>query len=329
MRTVGSALFALSLIIWFAQPSSAQKSVKACPTFEPQLTASALVDIHINRSLSPAEERALRPCNVFQECALCPQMVVVQAGEFKMGSPAVEEESEDNERPQHTVIISKPFAVGSFAVTFDEWDACVAAGGCRRYRPGDHRWGRGQRPVINIWWEDARAYVRWLADETGKAYRLLSESEYEYAARAGTTTIFSAGDSITTAQANYDGSFTYPLSGGQKGEIRHRTLPVASFDPNPWGLYQLNGNIDEWVEDCWHRNYDGAPSDGSAWTSVDCDRHVLRGGSWNSAPWQLRLASRDSVASAVVFLPAIGFRVARDLVREKFRSPMIVQQRYR
>jgi formylglycine-generating enzyme required for sulfatase activity len=142
MRPVGSILFTLSLIVWFAQPSSAQKSVEACPTFEPQLTAAAFVDIHINRSLSPAEERALRPCNGFQECALCPEMVVVQAGEFKMGSPTAEEESEDNERPQHTVIISKPFAVGRFAVTFDEWDACVAAGGCRHYRPGDHDWGR-------------------------------------------------------------------------------------------------------------------------------------------------------------------------------------------
>jgi len=315
MRRVGSILFALTSIVWWAPVSTAQRSDKACPILEPRPTAVVLVEGSGSRSLSLAEERELRPCDVFQECALCPEMVVVPAGEFEMGSPKSEEAREENEGPEHKVKIPHQFAIGQFAVTFDEWDRCVAVGGCRRYRPGDKGWGRSRRPAINVWWDDARAYVQWLSDKTGKIYRLLSESEREYVARAGTTTAFWWGDTISTVQANYDGTFEYPFLSGQKGEFRHRTLPVDSFEPNPWGLYQMHGNVDEWVEDCWHKDYIGAPSDGSAWTNSDCDRHVLRGGSWVSAPWQLRSASRSSVASAVVFLPAISLRVARDLVR--------------
>ena len=131
-------------------------------------------------------------------------MVVVPAGEFLMGAPASEQSSDDDERPRHEVTFARPFAVGRFAVTFAEWDACVAEGGCKRYRPGDRGWGRGMRPVINLWWEDARAYVAWLSDKTGRSYRLLSEAEREYVARAGTTTPFWWGDTISSEQANYE-----------------------------------------------------------------------------------------------------------------------------
>jgi formylglycine-generating enzyme required for sulfatase activity len=251
--------------------------------------------------------------DMFKECDTCPEMIVVPSGAFMMGAAQSEEDSQSNERPQHNVIISKPFAVGRFSVTFDEWDACVADGGCRNHRPSDMGWGRGRRPVINIWWEDARAYVQWLSVKTDKPYRLLSEAEREYVTRAGTTTAFWWGTKLSTDRANYDGDFTYPFVGGVKGEYRRRTLPVDAFQPNPWGLFQVHGNIYEWVEDCWHGDYQGAPTDGSAWTSPDCDRHVVRGGSWNSASWQLRSSSRGSTASALPLMPK-GMRVARSIV---------------
>ena len=164
--------------------------------------------------------------------------------------------------------ISKPFAVGRFAVTFAEWDACVAGGGCGGYKPSNSGWGRGDRPVINVSWDDAKAYVKWLSDKTRKKYRLLSEAEREYVTRAGTDTPFWWPNSISTDKANYDGNSTY--GGGSKGEYRHMTLPVKSFQPNPWGLYQVHGNVWEWTEDCWHGNYHNAPGDGSAWTTGDC-----------------------------------------------------------
>ena len=127
-------------------------------------------------------------------------------------------------------------------------------------------WGRGKRPVINVNWDDAKAYVAWLSRKTGKTYRLLSEAEREYVTRAGTTTPFWWGSSISTSQANYDGNYTY--GSGSKGEYRQKTMPVDSFQPNPWGLYQVHGNVWEWTEDCWNDSYNGAPTDGSAWTAA-------------------------------------------------------------
>jgi len=165
--------------------------------------------------LTGDEERAVRPGDGFKECESCPEVVVVPAGSFTMGSPENESDRRTNEGPQHKVTIGRPFAVGKFAVRFDEWDACVAAGGC--YRPPDQGWGRGRRPVINVNWDDAKAFVAWLSRTTGKTYRLLSEAEREYAARAGTTTPFWWGASISTSQANYNGNYTY--GGGAKGRL--------------------------------------------------------------------------------------------------------------
>jgi formylglycine-generating enzyme required for sulfatase activity len=190
--------------------------------------------------LSPERERSLRPKDTFKECDVCPEMVVVPTGSFSMGSPTSEKERDSDEGPQRVVTLARPFAAGKFAVTFDEWDACVADGGCNGYRPADQGWGRGRRPVISVSWDDAKAYVAWLSRRTGRTYRLLSEAEREYVARAGTTTPFWWGTSISTGQANYDGNYTY---GGRKGEYRQRTLPVDSFQQNPFGLYQVHGNV--------------------------------------------------------------------------------------
>ncbi len=254
----------------------------------------------------------------FKDCPDCPEMVVVPPGSFVMGSPASEPGRLPRESPQHNVTIAAPFAVGKFAVTFAEWDACVADGGCGSYRPDDGGWGRGGRPVINVNWHDSKRYAAWLSKKTGNAYRLLSEAEREYVARAGTTAPFWWGSSITLEQANYGGSsakgignyYAYAKT-GKKYKFPEKTLPVKSFDPNPWGLYQVHGNVREWVEDCWSGSYQGAPADGSPWTGGDCGYRILRGGSWHSGPGYLRAAARDYMVPGTS--DDTGFRVARTL----------------
>jgi formylglycine-generating enzyme required for sulfatase activity len=236
----------------------------------------------------------------FKDCPTCPDMVVVPAGSFTMGSPA-NEPGRGSDEAQMRVSIPAPFAVGRFAVTFDEWDACFADGGCNGYEPADQGWGRGKHPVINVNWDDAKAYTAWLSRKTGKSYRLPSEAEREYVTRAGTTTPFWWGSSITPQQANYDGSADLFKGGGSK-----RTVPVDSFEPNPWGLYNVHGNVWEWTEDCSN------PGDGNARTSGNCSRRVVRGGSWLYIPQYLRSAFRyrNSTVGRSVDL---GFRLARTL----------------
>ncbi len=224
------------------------------------------------------------PGDEFRDCEGCPLMVVVPAGSFLMGAPTSEEGRTDDEGPQHTVTIDEPFAVGKYEVTFDEWDACVADGGCSE-KPHDQGWGRGDRPVINVSSNNAKEYVDWLKKKTGKLYHLPSEAQWEYAARAGTSTPFWTGPTISTDQANYDGSYTY--GPGQKGEYRKRTTPVDTFAANPWGLHDMHGNVWEWVEDCWNESYSGAPKDGSPLgCSGDCGAGCCAGapGSTSSVP---------------------------------------------
>ncbi|MGD0026303.1 MAG: SUMF1/EgtB/PvdO family nonheme iron enzyme [Xanthobacteraceae bacterium] len=261
--------------------------------------------------LSPERERALKSKDTFKECTNCPEMIVVPAGTFTMGSPASELGRNDKEAPQQLVTFARQFAVERFEVTFDEWDACVADGGCNGYRPNDAGWGRGRQPVINVSWNDAKAYVAWLSKKTSKPYRLLSEAEREYVTRAGTTTPFWWGNSISTSQANYNGDLTY--GNGVKGEKRGRTVPVDSFAPNPWGLYQVHGNVWDRTEDCYHDSYQGVPADGSAWTSGDCNLRVVRGGSWYDNPASLRSANRGRNTTG--FRSSnLGFRVGRTLL---------------
>ncbi|MBZ0148885.1 MAG: SUMF1/EgtB/PvdO family nonheme iron enzyme [Pseudorhodoplanes sp.] len=261
-------------------------------------------------ALSSARERSLKAKDTFKECDRCPEMVVVPAGEFTMGSPSTETGRESGESPEHRVTIARPFAIGRFAVTFEEWDACVAGGGCDGYKPWDNGWGRARHPVINVSWNDAKNYIAWLSRITGKSYRLASEAEREYVTRAGTNTPFWWGKSISSRQANYNGTNVYDK--GVKGEYRQKTVPVNSFEPNPWSLYQMHGNVWEWMEDCLNDTYKDAPSNGSAWTAGDCRRRVLRGGSWVSSPAHLRSASRYGV-NADGRVSNVGFRVVRVL----------------
>jgi len=242
-----------------------------------------------------------------------PEMVVVPAGTFMLGSPETEPERESwqkgNESPQHPVTIAKPFAVGRHLVTRAQFGAFVKTTGYKADDANDwtgSNWENDQKaswrnpgfaqddnhPVVCVSWHDAKAYAAWCAKITGRPYRLLSEAEWEYAARAGTTTPFWWGVSITTSEANYNGNYIYK-GGGSKGEYRKRTVPVSSFAANPWGLYCVHGNVWEWCEDAWHDNYNGAPADGSVWLEGgNADRRVMRGGSWSYDPGGLRSASR-------------------------------------
>jgi formylglycine-generating enzyme required for sulfatase activity len=295
-----------------AAPSQAQQSPgpvqqPAAPAPSPGKVSPVKVEL-----LAQARERALQPNDSFKECTACPVMTVIAAGTFTMGSPTTELGRAGSEGPQHQVTIGHKFAFGRYSVTFDEWDACVADGGCNGYAPGDQGWGRGTRPAVNVSWNEANAYLAWLSQKTGKPYRLPTEAEREYAARAGTTTPFWWGSSITTEQANYNGNYTYG-DGGVRGELRGETVPVDSFLPNPWGLFQMHGNVSEWMQDCWHDNYyTDPPTDGSAWTFPDCKQRVRRGGSIGSPPQVLRSAARLS-GPQDKGQPFISFRVVRPL----------------
>ncbi len=244
-------------------------------------------------------------------------MVVVPAGTFVMGSPPGESGREQYEGPQQKIVIARMFAVGRTEVSFTEWDACLADGGCNARHPGDNAWGHGNQPVIYVSWEDAKSYVDWLSRKTGARYRLLSEAEWEYAARgcrfeSCPSTPFWFGTDISRDQANYDSRYSY--EGSAKAQPPRRTLATDSGAPNPFGLLHVHGNVREWVEDCWNANLSGQPRDGSARMTGDCRQHVLRGGSWADEPKDVRSAKRMwQEAGSAGRRAEIGFRVARDL----------------
>jgi formylglycine-generating enzyme required for sulfatase activity len=296
-------VFGAAIIVWLTMPAApgpVGPTPAALVTPSPALAASTEA-----APLSPMQEKGLKPKDTFKECTNCPEMTVVSAGSFMMGSPTSEQGHSANEAPQHTVTIPRPFAVGRFEVTFDEWDACAADGGCNRYKPSDEGWGRGRRPVINVSWDDAKAYAAWLSLKTGKSYRLLSGAEYEYATRAGTQTAYYWGNDIGTNNANCHAC-------GSQWDAR-QTAPVGSFPPNGFGLYDMVGNVREWTEDCYHPTYIGAPINGSAWIEgADCSHRVVRAGSYLLAPAFLRSASRYWF-SPDYRLRYLGFRVVRTL----------------
>jgi formylglycine-generating enzyme required for sulfatase activity len=256
-----------------------------------------------------------------------PEMVLFPPGKFLMGSPPDQEGRwETHEGPQHEVLIHEPFAMGRFAVTVAEFTAFIEATDYpmppglytyegswalrtnRSFRdPGFRQTAR--HPVVGVNWDDAKAYIAWLIEKTGQQYRLPSEAEWEYAARAGTTTAFWWGDFISTAQANYNGQ---PYGTGTRGEYRGGTVPVDNFEPNPWGLYQMPGNVSEWCEDCWNDTHRGATSNPAPRLTGECTHRVLRGGSWVNSPRNLRSANRiKSNAKHRDF--NVGFRAVRSI----------------
>lgn len=259
---------------------------------------------------------ALPNFSLFKECTVCPEMVVLPSGSFTMGSPEDEEGRWPSDFPQHTVDIGYRFAVGRFEVTWDEWQACATDGYCRAHGD-DEGWGRGRRPVIHVSWNDIAGYsgtgpgfIAWMNSKvSGTPYRLLSEAEWEYAARGGTSGAFSFDGPITIDKANYDNNDTY---GGSPGTgAPDQTVPVGAYPANPFGLFDVHGNVTELVQDCGGHYSEDTPADGSARVIGSfCHPLVARGGSWSSKPQGLRSAMRHSAGRSLRH-ETIGFRIAR------------------
>jgi formylglycine-generating enzyme required for sulfatase activity len=278
-----------------------------CRAIAQELVGQALWRMAMDLTVLTIEQekvQAAKPGSDFKECANgCPVMVVIPGGKFIMGSPENEPDRSASEGPRHEVTIAKPFALSKFEVTFEEWDACVAAAACPRVSDG---WGRGTMPAINVSWVDAKQYVGWLSQLTGREYRLPTEAEWEYAARADADTRYSWGDEVGMGNASCDGC-------GSQWDLK-QTAPVGSFKPNRFGLYDMHGNVWEWVEDSWHESYDVAPTDGSTWLrGGDPSFRVARGGSWRNESELVRAAVRVR-RNANVRFDTLGFRVARTLV---------------
>ena len=259
----------------------------------------SLAEARWEEARAEAAERAAREAEA-RRAAIVPEMVVIPTGTFRMGCVSGQR-CFNLERPVREVRIDA-FELSKHEVTFNHWDICVESGGCRWV--DDEGWGGNNRPVINVTWDDAQAYVTWLSKETGESFRLPSEAEWEYAARAGTETMYSWGNELGRGLANCDGCRCV--------DCGIRTSPVGSFPQNPFGLHDMHGNVREWVADCWNKRYQGAPSDGSAWFRGNCDQRVLRGGSWNNGPRFLRAANRFRDSTDLRH-NVIGFRVARTL----------------
>jgi formylglycine-generating enzyme required for sulfatase activity/uncharacterized caspase-like protein len=283
---------------YFAEAAAKPEADRKQGVFKKQLATNVPPEAvcmpgYLMFSVGANEQRCFKPgagkTEWFKDCPKCPEMVVAPTGslDFRLRS------------------IDAPFAVGRFAVTFDEWDACVADRACNGL---DGEWGRGKQPVINVSWTDAKDYVVWLSHKTGKTYRLLYETEREFVTRAGARTPFWWGSSIGTTQANYNGNYSY--NDGSKGEYRAQTVPVDSFEPNAWGLYQVHGNVWEWTEDC-SNDSPGYFRDGSP-VAGECSKRVVRGGSWSDGP-ELLLSDYRELRNAWFRSSTLGFRVARTL----------------
>ncbi len=290
------------LVGWLNQ-SYLHERLRWFTTMRPYLLAH--VQPHV---LTVERQDALKPGDSFRECAKeCPEMIVIPTGEFIMGSPKEEDGRWETEGPQHKVVFARPFAVSKFEVTFEQWDACVEVGGCARV--SNSGVVRGTQPVVNVSWKDAQRYVAWFSRMTGQIYRLLSEAEWEYAARGGSEKAYSWGGEVGKEKAHCLGC----------GSQQHGSapIPVGSFAANAFGLHDMHGNVWEWVDDCWHDDYaESPPDDGSVWATrcKDNSRRVIRGGSWHLEPRYLRAASRHW--NDVDYRDnGLGFRVGRVLSR--------------
>ncbi|MCB1734354.1 MAG: SUMF1/EgtB/PvdO family nonheme iron enzyme [Gammaproteobacteria bacterium] len=256
------------------------------------------------RPLPSVSDERYAPGKEFRDCGHCPLMVVVPAGKFRIGSPSSELYRKDHESPQQSIHIDHPFAMSKYETSFAEWEACIQLGGCNSVQPPDEGFGRGKRPVINVNWHEAQSYAEFLGTATGKAYRLPSEAEWEYAARAGTTTPYSFGEELPENHANCEDC-------GSQWD-KKTTSPVGSFGANAFGLSDMHGNVMEWVEDCYVPRYDGISANGQARIDADCQQRVLRDGHWKARKTNLRSAHRFPL-KPFYKSKYIGFRVVRTL----------------
>ena len=245
-----------------------------------------------------ADSKTYQSGTLIQDCVDCPKMVVIAPGIFEMGS----RRGQDDEKPRHEVTLRHGFAVGLYEVTFQEWTTCVEEGGCR-HRPSDEDWGRQQRPLVNVSWNDAKGYIAWLNKKTDMDYRLLSESEWEYAARAQSDAIDLSGQDVGNCRYCYAGS----------ARSSDMTVPVGQHPANGFRIHDMLGNVWEWVEDCYVSDYRGAPNDGTARQRSNCEARSIRGGSWKSFYGQTRVANRGR-AEPDIRRNDIGFRVARTVL---------------
>ncbi|MCZ4341448.1 SUMF1/EgtB/PvdO family nonheme iron enzyme [Sphingomonadaceae bacterium G21617-S1] len=257
---------------------------------ESKFQTASTISVPSGSSRSPGQN--------FRDCAaICPEMVVLPAGSFLMGSSSAEVDREGNEGPVHRVVFARAFAMGKYEVSYDEWAACVADGACAK--PKATGWGEDRRPVVNISWIDARVYADWLSQKTGQHYFIPSESEWEYAARAGTMTPWNTGEAILTDDANILGQFK-------------QVVPVGGFPPNAFGLHDTHGNAREWVLDCADVGYFGVPDDGGAASRANCDARIVRGGGFNSEPANARSAARFVIKPTTTAADT-GLRIARSM----------------
>ena len=262
--------------------------------------------------LAEGEQRLAEVRQTALEREFAGEMVSVPGSTFRMGD--LSGDGDDKEKPVHSVTVPA-FSMGKYEVTFAQWDACVAEGGCGGYRPDDEGWGQGNRPVINVSWDDAQSFIDWLNSKTGGNFRLPTEAEWEYAARAGSTTKYhsSNAESQLCRYANHaDTSTDYSnINKACSDGVGKRTATVGRYQPNSYGLHDMHGNVWEWVQDCWNDSYVGAPSDSSSWTSGDCSLRVRRGGSWYNGPSDVRSANRYRTSRSE-HGNLIGFRLAQD-----------------
>ena len=266
-----------------------------------------------NAGLAQREQRLAEARQTVLEREFAGEMVSIPGGTFRMGD--LSGEGDEDERPVHVVTVPA-FRMGKYEVTFAQWDACVADGGCGGYYPDDEGWGRGNRPVINVSWDDVQGFIDRLNDKTGGSFRLPTEAEWEYAARAGSTTKYHFGNSASQLcrYANHaDASTDYSDRNKSCSDgFENRSATVGYYQPNSYGLYDMHGNVWEWVEDCYNDSYVGAPSDGNSWTSGDCSLRVFRGGSWGAAPDYLRSSNRSRDKNYDREGNLLGFRLAQD-----------------
>jgi formylglycine-generating enzyme required for sulfatase activity len=296
------------------QKEEEEKEKQRLASIQPvNLPTGATADITIQKS-APTVGDAVPGKTFFRECDICPVMAVVPAGSNLIGSPNHESGRSNSESPQQGVVFRVPLAVGRSEISFEEYIACVNEGGCPPGLPADYGWGYGKQPAINVSWNDAKAYVGWLSRKTRATYRLLSEAEWEYAARGCAKVCeslpFWFGIEISKDRVNYDSRIAY--LGSPKATARKQPVPIDASEANPFGLLHVHGNVSEWVEDCWEESLAGLPRDGSARTRGDCSRRVIRGGSWEDPPKDVRSARR-SWQEAGDRRSQIGFRVAREL----------------
>jgi len=243
-------------------------------------------------STAPAGKQAALPGPTAAPASAirAPEMIMLRGGTFMMGS-----NEDTSEKPVRQVTI-KPFAISMYPISVGQWNECAAAKACSFVASGNE-----DAPITNVSWTDAKQYVAWLADATRKAYRLPTEAEWEYAARGGTQTRYWWGEELQPGMVNCKNCTNIATT--------EQSIKIGSFKPNPFGLYDMGGAVDQWVEDCWHKNYQGAPSDGSAWVGGDCSSHVLRSGSWQNDARYVRPANRDNYDTNVRY-PTHGFRIA-------------------